>query len=652
MKNNTIQTELPKKSDKMVAQSVVKAKVYKSLNMYNTCIEHVKTGEPMTSRQFGLTLRQCEVLLSVAKTTNDLNVVTIRSLITDIGVGHATLADHLKAMIKYGYLKTIDDEKPRNMGFEDKIIITGLGKTKANQILNELGLSYLNTFNQISLTLRNKFHPGTQITLMKGTPTSSFTKAFESLIEKNSLEPILTSIAMYTDLDSQLNLLRMNAATNDLYVRISRTKLHLEIRNGRLASIALPIALRQRISYEDLKQTLGDSWSWLNTVNNVSINRYWQEAISLGLFQMQGSLLSSTKPSSVNTIQWLSGKTNRTFINTLPSAPKGSLVVFKECFTFPTEEDLLNPNQNDNLKWLNQLYENMSDKDEYRKVIREGLDITSRYTKLIQDYDGRLVPTTIIRKADSIGTDFTKKFKHLLKNKDTTVSKVLMIINAKPGMTVGTLKNELYNANKESNNVNKKFFSKSSVEDIISTLITSNLAQITVSGSAHSDDRKLYAFTHLPYFAPLTNTANSILRNMKPYILQRINELFYSETERQMAIEIFQKLNKEKQLLMDVIEGDYGRVIVRKFSVLSQYLKPFIDTDKDLSMLTLKADRNMVNEIVISSLLYSLVTQEDSLSIYNETIENMVEKDIPVATKLTEEAENLVKDIIKDNIKE
>ena len=69
-------------------------------------------------------------------------------------------------------------------------------------------------------------------------------KHFEELVEKNPLEPILTTISMYNELDNQLNLIRIKDPKE--YTHLSRVQLNLEIRNGRLASLAIPVAVRNQ----------------------------------------------------------------------------------------------------------------------------------------------------------------------------------------------------------------------------------------------------------------------------------------------------------------------------------------------------------------------------------------------------------------------
>ncbi len=604
--------------------------------MYSSGID---PGMVSMRKMLGLTLRQSELLISLAKRKKELGLVKLSDLIYDMGVGYATLADHLNKLKELKLVKTPNDKKPMNLGFEDKIFITDYGEQLAKKILSNLDITYSHASEEIFKKLETKFSSNNQIPLFGGRVLESFSKSFEQLIEKNSLEPIMTSIAMYTELDSTLNLLK-NTKYHE-YLDLSVARLHLEIRNGRLASITLPIAIRQNIRYPEVRKVLGNSWSWLKTVNNTSIRRYWQEAYSLGLYQIRGELLTSTKPTSTNIVQWLSQKTSATFINTFSMAPKSSLVIFKEAFNFPTEEEILNPHINDNLKWLNSLYDGIADKDEYRTAINEGLKIVGERTKLVQDYEGKLIPNTIIREVNG-DENLSERFRHILKNPDKSMEKILIAINSKPGITKSEL---IKTIRRENENITPE-----SIKELISVMIRNNLIYTAIPASGNEGDERLTAFSHYPYFGTNAGETTATLRNLKPYLLQKINDIFETNEELESLIRIFQKLKSKNTLSFDEITSE-DKGIGRKMIALSQHLDPFIIIDKDYSHFSIKESTNNLSELMISSLLYSIMTQEDSLAIYSQMIGEFVEKDIPLREELNNEARDILDKFISKNMK-
>ena len=602
----------------------------------------------MIQKKFGLTLRQTQALISIAYRNKNLGIVKLSNLITDMGVSFATLADHLNALYKTNYIYTINNKKPRNLNFSEEIFITASGEKHAELIMKSINASYSDSSTSIFNKIKKSFEPRTVQLNLNNTKTASFAKAFEQLIKKNPSEPVLTSIAMYTDLDSQLNLMRVE--NKEKYVQLSRAKLNLEIRNGRLASIAIPTAIRGTTRLSDLKEILGDTWSWMGTVGSTSNRRYWQEAMSLGLLQIQGNLLTSMKPTTVDTISWLANKTYFTFANTIPSAPKSSLVVFKESFNFPSEEDIMKPQNADmDLQWLNFIRDSMGNKDDYLDAIREGLKIIKNDANIVQEYEGKIMPSTIIRKVNS-EPDLEKSFKTILKQSDSDMftGKILLAITAKPGITIYELYKDLNAKNK------RKKITIEDVEDTASLLIANNLVQLTTSNSTSKDFAKLYSFVHLPFFtSKMTGNkeTNAVLRSMKPYLLQKIKELFETETEKTAAYGMFNDLMINKDIYFEDIESQYGKIISRKSLILVEKLSPFVSLKKDYSGFNLDEKNKGLSDIIINSLQYSMLTQDESLGMYNQAISDIIEKDKPFGKEVAEESKILVNEIIKNNIK-
>jgi hypothetical protein len=596
----------------------------------------------------GQTLRQAQTLIAIDYRSKNFGYVKLGNLITDMGVAFATLASHLNSLNKSGCIK-IPKTNAKNLNFDDKVELTIKGKHLADHFVKSINTDYKKTFTNIFSDLKKFYEPTVQFTLENKTATSSFAKAFERLVNQNPSEPVLTSIAMYTDLDNILNLMRIS--DNETYKKISTSKLNLEIRNGRLASIAIPTAIRGNTKFSELRKILGDSWSWMGTVQSASKTRYWQEAMSLGLLQVRGDLLTSLKPTTVDTIAWLAQKTHYTFINTIPIAPKSSLVLFRESFTFPSEEDLFNPYNADNpLPWLSFIKENMAETSDYKDVIREGLMIVRDETNIIQDYEGRIVPRTIIRKVNS-QPDLQRALSTIIKNSDSDLitGKILLAITAKPSIS----KFELFSDLKKNASTNNKI-SFNDLDETISVLVSNGLVHQTTSSLSSKENDKLYSFVHLPFFSEkMTNNkeTNSVISSMKPYLLQRVKELFEKPEESQAIYNIFNDLVNKKFIDFSTIASEYGNILERKIIVFAKYLEPFIIVKNDFSGFAINEQNKGLYDIMISSLQYSILTHNESMGMYNQAIADLVEKDKPIADEVSTEAKLLCKEIIKENLR-
>lgn len=185
----------------------------------------------MNRKNHDLTLRQSQVLVLAAQKTLNFGFVKFCDLLTDTGVAHATLADHLAALQRDGYIETPKDQDgnqrpPRNLSAQDKIEITEEGKKAALIIVNTVKTSYTETPSSIFSKLRKEYEPKWIQQNLFGTKNTSFAKAFEELVERNPLEPVLTTISMYTELDSQLSLIRNRDL--DEYVQLS---IEIKLRN-------------------------------------------------------------------------------------------------------------------------------------------------------------------------------------------------------------------------------------------------------------------------------------------------------------------------------------------------------------------------------------------------------------------------------------
>lgn len=606
----------------------------------------------LVTKKHGLTLRQSQAIVSIYQRTLSIGNAKITDLLADMGVAHATLADHLAALQRKWYIQTPKDKNgnqrpPRNLSSQDKITITEKGKRAAKTVMKYVDVSYKDYAAGAFFTrLKKSYEPKWYQQNLFGTKNSSFAKAFEELIDKNPSEPVLTTIVMYTDLDSQLSLMRLS--NKEEYVTLSRAKLNLEIRNGRLASIAIPAAIRNRTKLTSLKQLLRNSWSWTGAVSSTSKRRYWDEATSLGLIQIVGNSVQSLKPNTTDTINWLAKKTHFTFINTIPTAPKCALVLFREAFRLPSEEDLLDPRNADNLEWLQFIWENMGDKSDYVEAVAEALTILKDRTNLLQEYEGSIVPTTLIRKISS-EKELATNFRTMLKERNTITSNILTAISAKPSVSLAQLRADL---NKKAT----KKFSKEDIEETISFLASRNLVYLATSRSALKASTKLFSFIHVPYILSKktndTKEANAVLRGMNPYLLQQIKDLFSNEEERTAVINTLQRLMDIREINFEDIGREYGKTFERKMLRFTLDLDPFACIKDDYSGFVLNPQNAGLNNIIINSLIYSAIARNDALDVYTTAIENLVERDAQWHNDIAEESKILVNDLIEKNRKD
>jgi DNA-binding MarR family transcriptional regulator len=588
----------------------------------------------MVKRIYDLTLRQSQALTCIAYRKEIFQIVKVSNLITDMGVAFATLADHLAALKKRGYIET-EAKFTRNLEFSDPIFLTKTGKAISDRLMEKIGATYGNDTTQVIFErLKEKYDPerkpstGYETDLffnIVNTKTSSFAKAFKKLVIDNPAEPVLTCIDMYTDLDTQLSLMCVNDTQK--YKLLSRALLNLEIRNGRLASIAIPAAVRGTARIDELNEVLAGSWSWLGTVASRSYRRYWQEATYLGLLQFNGSSVTSLSPSPVDTLRLLAEKTNFTFINTIPVAPKSSLVIYRESFEFPTEEDLFHPEQSKlQLKWLNVIREGMNDREAYKATISEGLRILKDDAHLLRDYKGWVIPTSLYRRINSVA-DLSQMFNSVMDHQDSNLANILIAINQKPAITIYELWNDI---NKSPNNRNK--MKLEDVWNMVSLLIPENLVQATGNTSVSKESTSLFSFLHIPVLEQKNisrKATNAVLRNLKPYLLHVIKELFSNIEERKVVYTIYSDLMKHSEMEFEQIEKDYGKPMARKIAVTSRLLEPFVTINSEYTRLCLNKDTIGLNQIILDSLLYSLLTatHDDSVNIYNNAIAALVEKD-------------------------
>ena len=608
-----------------------------------------------------LTWRQLQTLLSIYWRIKTFGGVTLSDVVGDIGVAFVTAKYHLAALNKKqiilcgGNLLKIETsastkeiaKKLMNLSFDDQLLLTEKGEQFAIVNLKRINCDVNDSLPVIFSRLKEQFEntvysPSIGFNLNS---RATFSKVYNNIIKTNLTEPIITSIALYSELDSQLNLIKNS--NNDNYLSLTKNKLNLEIRSGRLSSIAIPIMLRGQMPQNELKNILGSSWSWLNTVQKYQINRYMGEAVSLGLIQQSGGILTSLKPTTTDVISWLATKTGDTFLNAMNIAPKAALLVFRESFYYPTRDDLLNPiGTNNKLSWAQEIYEGENiDRDIYTNSINEAIDILVNQTQVIDEIEGRLIPRTVMRNITK-GSDIEKSFTKILKlsEKDNITAAILLSITANPGVTI----DELYHLINDKN----KIITYDNFVNLVNILTGKGLVHISRSAfSKTSGTTKLFAFSQIPFINSKSESpvkvaeANAFLKGNQPFILSTIKDFFPEPTERQYVCEIISKLIKDTEITFDDIEEQYGRKMSRKLGAWSFNIKAFIEIDRDYS--AIKVHNSELSKMILNVLQYSLLTTNESLGMYANTISDMISRDVDLVNLIERDASILKQEFMK-----
>jgi len=217
-------------------------------------------------------------------------------------------------------------------------------------------------------------------------------------------------------------------------------------------------------------------------------------------------------------------------------------------------------------------------------------------------------------------------FNSIMDHQDSNLANILIAINQKPAITTYELWNDI------NNNPNAK--RKMTIEDawnMVSYLIPENLVQAAGSHSVTKENTSLFSFLHVPVLEQKdlnTKKTNAVLRNIKPYLLHVVKELFTTTEERKAVYAIYGDLIKNGEVEFEQIEKDYDKPISRKIAVTSKLLEPFVALNKEYTRLSLNQDTVGLNKVLLDSLLYSvLTTLNEGLLIYNNAISALVEKD-------------------------
>ncbi|HPY72455.1 MAG: hypothetical protein PHN90_02980 [Methanothrix sp.] len=598
-----------------------------------------------------LSRRQIEVLTCIHLRKHLYGSARFIDLVGDIGVASLTLADHLDALAERGMITPSPYVNRRtlvptyryknNYGIID---LTADGEDAVLTITKDLNIDP--NQSRISALKKIRSMDQTKPTYhgLRRVRKSEFSDAFNKLIIENPTEPVISSIGMYTELDSQLGLLAKS--NRDIYLELSRTKLNLPIRNGRIASLIIPVALRRQMSANQVAANLEHSWHWFRTVNDNTIDRYVDESSSMGLIEIGKGIIKSCKPGTSGTIEWLASKTISTFLNAVPNIPKAAILTFRESFAYPTREDFLNPNKSGvDLEWAEYVHGSMSNKDLYRDIISDTLKVMVDHANImIEDPEtGRIIPRTILRRLKD-AKDLQEAFKSLLSlatDKNPTAN-LLLIITAKPGVTMDELYHNLTNDK-------RIFITHEEFADAIRQLVGKGLIHTAATGN----QTRLYAFTQIPYIVQKDsmqkNEINAILKGVNPSLLAKIEETMYTEEDRAALQNTIEVLIRDKAVQFDSLDDEYGREFSRKMILLSDYLSPFVETEKDVS--GLRVAKEDLSSIVLDISRYSVLTGNEALNQYSTLLSDLVTKDSDFKNKLLSSAQSIETTFLDRGIK-
>jgi hypothetical protein len=592
-----------------------------------------------------LTWRQSDALLSIYLRLQNFGYVSAGDIVSDSGASINTVGTHLQHLFDMGLILQPEGKKVKNLNFGDMLAITDEGISRAEYQLFAIKAnkneSIKNIYEKNKACFQSRSNKGRSGFYINS--NSPFSKIFNEIVAENKAEPVITSMAMYSELDSQLAV--FSESDWSAYNLFSQTRLNMAIRSGRIASMAIPISLRGNIPQSDLFKILGDSWSWPGTVSPKSIYRYLGESISLGIAQKQGNTIISLKPTTTDTIAWLASKVNSAFQNVPSIDPKAALVVFRETFSYPTKDELLYPKCSDS-DWLNRIYTQMNDEKEYRKIMDRGIDLLLNQAKIIDYYEGRLMPRTVIRKIKSV-PQMEEKFRFITSRAEdgNLAASVLLTITAKPGITKSGLREEI-NAN------HRIRISEAESDMAVTTLSNVGLVHVSKSYLPEGSPVRLHAFTHIPYLVDKSSEsteANAVIKGLQPSMLSTMNEMFPKVEERAYLYNIINRLCDKKILNLDDIEKEFNKPFARKIMSLSNTaLKPLMMVDPTFTNLELVNSK--IAEVVLNTVQYSMLTNNESLGMYSQALSDMIFKDRKYCKTMESDALELKQQLLADGI--
>jgi hypothetical protein len=80
-------------------------------------------------------------------------------------------------------------------------------------------------------------------------------------------------------------------------------------------------------------------------------------------------------------------------------------------------------------------------------------------------------------------------------------------------------------------------------------------------------------------------------------------------------------------------------------------MEPFVRINKDSLGFSLEKDTSGLNHILVDSLCYAMLTQNESLGMYNQVISDLIMRDKPWATEIAAESKVIVENLVQQNLK-
>ena len=601
-----------------------------------------------------ITPRKRQILAAIFWRKKHFGECRVYDLLGDIGIAHATLFDHLEHLKNLG-LVSFSKNKARNLSHIDHIDLTPKGEKFIEEILAkyEINLSspVSEIIQKITQKATRKFTQSlegiseSRVTILTSAGiTGKLSRVIHELFERNLTEPVATSLAMYSDIDQLLYDLKRS--DKELFKTICRGWLNLEIREGRIASVSIPVAIRGSMPVSALRTLLRSTWSWPEIASTRSLQRYEIEASSMGLINIDKNLVSSTKPTTSYLLEWLASKTYSIFENIPSPNPKAALIVYKEVFNFPTEEEILNPElSNVGLEWLD-LTRSYLGATDYEYVITKTLNILKEKVGAIITYEDRLIPygySRIIKETP----DLEKRLKRLLKlaREGDILSEILILVHAHPGITLRELKEKLQ---KSGYNLQLR-----EVEEILNNLQKMGLVIVAVQPG---NITLHYTFLHVPYILPQKTSdsriddksvkdANIVVRNYIVYVLSTVKRIFKDPEQLRNLSNIIKDLTKGKTVGADDLSSKYGQKFAYSFIKFASQLEPIIEIDEDEWVFKLKDKR--IGKLVLDVVAYETLTGSEALGEYSDLLTGIISRTLDAKTIL-KSSQNLQEYLMQD----
>ena len=102
----------------------------------------------------------------------------------------------------------------------------------------------------------------------------------------------------------------------------------------------------------------------------------------------------------------------------------------------------------------------------------------------------------------------------------------------------------------------------------------------------------------------------------------------------------------------DEVGEEHGKTVSRKLLRLADTMEPFVRINDDSSGFNLEKSTSGLNHILVDSLCYSMLTQNESLGMYNNVISDLIKKDKPWAEEIAEESKIIVEQLVQQNLKQ